>query len=140
ENQSIEALARLSPVFDRKFGTVTAGNSSQITDGGAAALVMSAGAAKARGYSPLGKIRGFAFCALEPERMGLGPAVAVPLALKRAGIEWKDIGLAEINEAFAAQVLACARVFPSAAWHAKYAPGGPIGELDWDSTNVNGAA
>jgi acetyl-CoA acetyltransferase family protein len=140
ENQTIEALAKLRPFFDRKFGTVTAGNSSQITDGGAATLVMSASAAKARGYKPLGKIRGFAFCGLEPERMGLGPAVATPLALKRAGIEWKDIGLVEINEAFAAQVLACARVFPSAAWHAKYGTGGPIGDIDWDRTNVNGGA
>ena len=140
ENQTIEALAKLRPFFDRRFGTVTAGNSSQITDGGAATLVMSASAAKARGYKPLGKIRGFAFCALEPERMGLGPAVATPLALKKAGVEWNDIGLVEINEAFAAQVLACARVFPSAAWHSKYATGGPIGEIDWDRTNVNGGA
>ncbi len=140
ENQTLEALGKLRPFFDRKFGTVTAGNSSQITDGGAATLVMSASAAKAHGYKPLAKIRGFAFCALEPERMGLGPAVATPLALKKAGIEWKDIGLFEINEAFAAQVLANARVFPSAAWHAKYATGGPIGEIDWDRTNVNGGA
>jgi len=140
ENQTLEALGKLRPFFDRKFGTVTAGNSSQITDGGAATLVMSASAAKAQGYKPLAKIRGFAFCALEPERMGLGPAVATPLALKKAGIEWKDIGLFEINEAFAAQVLANARVFPSAAWHAKYATGGPIGEIDWDKTNVNGGA
>ena len=140
ENQTLEALGKLRPFFDRKFGTVTAGNSSQITDGGAATLVMSASAAKAHGYKPLAKIRGFAFCSLEPERMGLGPAVATPLALKKAGIEWKDIGLVEINEAFAAQVLANAKVFPSAAWHAKYATGGPIGEIDWDKTNVNGGA
>ncbi len=140
ENQTLEALAKLKPYFDKKFGTVTAGNSSQITDGGAATLVMSASAAKAKGYAPLGRIRGLAFCALEPERMGLGPAVATPIALKRAGIEWKDIGLVEINEAFAAQVLACARVFPSAAWHAKYRTGGPIGEIDWERTNVNGGA
>jgi acetyl-CoA acyltransferase len=140
ENQSLEALAKLKPYFDRKFGTVTAGNSSQITDGGAAVLVMSASAAKARGYRPLGKIRGFAFCALEPERMGLGPAVATPLALKNAGLAWKDIGLVEINEAFASQVLACTRVFPSASWHAKYGTGGPIGEIDWERTNVNGGA
>jgi len=140
ENQTMEALAKLKPYFDRRFGTVTAGNSSQITDGGAAVLVMSASAARSRGYAPLGRIRGFAFCALEPERMGLGPAVAVPLALKRAGVEWKDVGLFEINEAFAAQVLACAKVFPSAAWHAKYGTGGPIGEIDWEKTNVNGGA
>ncbi len=140
EKQTLEALANLRPFFDRTFGTVTAGNSSQITDGAAATLVMSAGAAKAHGYKPLGKIRGFAFCSLEPERMGLGPAVATPLALKRAGLSWKDIGLVEFNEAFAAQVLANARVFPSAAWHAKYRTGGPIGEIDWEKTNVNGGA
>jgi len=140
ENQTLEALAKLPPLFDRRFGTVTAGNSSQITDGGAATLILSAGAAKARGYRPLGKIRGFAFCSLEPERMGLGPAVAVPLALKRAGLAWRDIGLVEFNEAFAAQVLANARVFPWASWHAKYGTGGPIGEIDWERTNVNGGA
>jgi acetyl-CoA acyltransferase len=140
ENQTLEALGKLKPYFDRRFGTVTAGNSSQITDGGAASLVMSAAEAKSGGYSPLGKIRGFAFCALEPERMGLGPAVATPLALSRAGLSWNDIGLVEINEAFAAQVLACARVFPSAAWHARYGTGGPIGEMDWEKTNVNGGA
>jgi acetyl-CoA acetyltransferase family protein len=140
ENQTMEALAKLKPYFDRRFGTVTAGNSSQITDGGAAALVMSAQAAKARGYRPLGRIRGFAFSSLEPERMGLGPAVAVPLALERAGVAWKEIGLVEFNEAFAAQVLANARVFPSAAWHARYGTRGPVGEIDWEKTNVNGGA
>jgi acetyl-CoA acyltransferase len=140
ENQTMEALAKLKPYFDRRFGTVTAGNSSQITDGGAATLVMSAQAARARGYRPLGRIRGFAFASLEPERMGLGPAVAVPLALERAGVAWKDVGLVEFNEAFAAQVLANARVFPSAAWHARYGTRGPVGEIDWDRTNVNGGA
>jgi acetyl-CoA acyltransferase len=140
ENQTMEALAKLKPYFDRRFGTVTAGNSSQITDGGAAVLLMSASAARSHGYAPLGRIRGYAFCALEPERMGLGPAVAVPLALKRAGVAWRDVGLVEINEAFAAQVLACTRVFPSAAWHAKYHTDGPIGEIDWEKTNVNGGA
>ena len=140
ENQSMEALAKLKPYFDRKFGTVTAGNSSQITDGGAATLVMSGKAAAAHGLTPLGKIRGVAFVGLEPERMGLGPAVATPLALKRAGVSWKEIGLVEINEAFAAQCLAVARVFPSAEWHERYGTGGPIGEIDWDRTNVNGGA
>ncbi len=140
ENQTAEALAKLKPYFDRRFGTVTAGNSSQITDGGAATLLTSAAAAKSRGLRPLAKIRGFAFAALEPERMGLGPAVAVPIALERAGVAWKDIGLVEFNEAFAAQVLANARVFPSAAWHAKYGTKGPIGEIDWEKTNVNGGA
>ncbi len=140
ENQSLEALAKLKPYFDRRFGTVTAGNSSQITDGGAATLVMSAKAASAHGFRPLGKVRGFAFVGIEPERMGLGPAVATPLALKRAGVSWEEIGLVEINEAFAAQCLAVAKVFPSAEWHARYGTGGPIGEIDWEKTNVNGGA
>jgi acetyl-CoA acyltransferase len=140
ENQTIEALAKLRPYFDPKFGTVTAGNSSQITDGGAATLVMSSEAAAAHGYRPLGKVRGFAFVGVEPERMGLGPAVATPLALKRARVAWKDIGLVELNEAFAAQCLAVARVFPSREWHEQYGTGGPIGEIDWEKTNVNGGA
>jgi len=140
ENQTLEALAKLKPYFDRKFGTVTAGNSSQITDGGAATLLMSAGTARDRGYRPLGKIRGIAFAGVDPERMGLGPAVATPLALKRAGLQWKDIGLVELNEAFAAQCLAVAKVFPSRDWHARYDTGGPIGEIDWEKTNVNGGA
>jgi len=140
ENQTMEALGKLKPYFDRKFGTVTAGNSSQITDGGAATLIMSAKAALERRYRPLGKIRGFAFAGVDPERMGLGPAAATPLALKRAGIAWEDIGLVEINEAFAAQCLAVARVFPSAEWHERHGTGGPIGEIDWEKTNVNGGA
>lgn len=140
ENQTMEALGKLKPYFDRKFGTVTAGNSSQITDGGAATLVMSLKAARERGYRPLGKIRGFAFAGVDPERMGLGPAAATPLALKRAGIAWNDIGLVELNEAFAAQCLAVARVFPSAEWHERQGTGGPIGEIDWEKTNVNGGA
>jgi acetyl-CoA acetyltransferase family protein len=140
ENQTMEALGKLKPYFDRRFGTVTAGNSSQITDGGAATLIMSAKAALERRYRPLGKIRGFAFAGVDPERMGLGPAAATPLALKRAGIAWEDIGLVEINEAFAAQCLAVARVFPSPEWHERQGTGGPIGEIDWEKTNVNGGA
>ncbi|MDQ5858095.1 MAG: thiolase family protein, partial [Acidobacteriota bacterium] len=140
ENQTMEALGKLKPYFDRKFGTVTAGNSSQITDGGAATLIMSAKAALERRFRPLGKIRGFAFAGVDPERMGLGPAAATPLALKRAGLSWEDIGLVELNEAFAAQCLAVARVFPSAEWHERHGTGGPIGEIDWEKTNVNGGA
>ena len=140
ENQTMEALAKLRPYFDAKFGTVTAGNSSQITDGGAATLVMSGAAASAHGFRPLGKVRGFAFVGVEPERMGLGPAAATPLALKRAGVAWEDIGLVEMNEAFAAQCLAVARVFPSKEWHERYGTGGPVGEIDWERTNVNGGA
>lgn len=140
ENQSLEALAKLKPVFDRKFGTVTAGNSSQITDGGAAALVLSGEAALGLGLKPLGRILSFAFAGTDPRRMGLGPAVATPVALKRAGVAWRDIGLVELNEAFAAQVLACAKAWNSARWATANDLEGPIGELDFDRTNVNGGA
>src|SRR5262249_48887402 len=85
ENQSMEALAKLKPYFDQRFGTVTAGNSSQITDGGAAVLLMSASAARSRGYAPLRENRGYAVCAPQPERMGLRPPVAVAPPRQRAG-------------------------------------------------------
>ncbi len=130
EHQTLDALAKLRPYFDRRFGSVTAGNASQITDGGAAVLVMAAPKAAALGYRPLGKVRAFAFAGVDPARMGLGPAVATPLALQKAGVAWHDIELCEINEAFAAQVLANARLWPNAVG----------GELDWDRTNVNGGA
>jgi len=139
ENQSMEALAKLRPYFDRKFGTVTAGNSSQITDGGAAVLVMAKDAARGFGLKPLGYVRAFGFAGTDPARMGLGPAVATPIALRRAGLTWKDIGLVELNEAFAAQVLACEKVWDSSEW-ARQHGGEPIGELDFDRTNVNGGA
>ena len=139
EKQTMEALAKLKPYFDRKFGTVTAGNSSQITDGGAAVLVASLEAARGFGLKPLGYVRSFGFAGTDPARMGLGPALAVPVALKRAGISWKDVGLVELNEAFAAQVLACARVWGSPEWHAEHGSE-PIGEIDFDRTNVNGGA
>jgi acetyl-CoA acyltransferase len=140
ENQTLEALARLKPIFDRKFGTVTAGNSSQITDGGAAVLLMSGDAARGVGLQPLGRVLSFAFAGTDPRRMGMGPAAAAPIALKRAGVSWRDIGLVELNEAFAAQVLACAAAWNSAEWAARNDLEGPIGELDLDRTNVNGGA
>jgi len=139
ENQSLEALAKLKPYFDRRFGTVTAGNSSQITDGGAAVIVTSKDAARGFGLKPLGYVRSYGFAGTDPARMGLGPAVAVPIALKRAGLDWSDIGLVELNEAFAAQVLACAKVWGSADWARKH-DAEPMGDLDFERTNVNGGA
>jgi len=139
ENQTMEALAKLKPYFDRKFGTVTAGNSSQITDGGAAVVVASLEAARGYGVRPLGYVRGFGFAGTDPARMGLGPALATPIALKRAGLAWEDVGLVELNEAFAAQVLACARVWNSAEWATRHGST-RIGELDLERTNVNGGA
>jgi len=139
ENQTMEALGKLRPYFDRKFGTVTAGNSSQITDGGAAVIVASVEAARGYGLKPLGYVRSFGFAGIDPARMGLGPALATPVALKRAGLSWNEIGLVELNEAFAAQVLACARVWDSAEWAARHGSE-RIGELDFERTNVNGGA
>ncbi|MDZ7344025.1 MAG: thiolase family protein [candidate division KSB1 bacterium] len=141
KNQTIEALAKLKPVFDRYFGTVTPGNSSQITDGAAAVLMMSAEKAKALGYEPLGYIRSYAFAGLDPARMGLGPSLATPKALRLAGAAFKDIQLIEINEAFAAQVIANEMVFRDAKLSQKWlGREEPIGEIDRDLLNVNGGA
>jgi acetyl-CoA acyltransferase len=140
ENQTIEALAKLKPYFDRKFGTVTAGNSSQITDGAAAVLLTSEDAARGLGLKPLGRILSFGFAGLDPARMGLGPVFATPIALKRAGVDWKDIGLVEINEAFAAQALACEKAWSSPSFAKENGFDRPIGDFDWDKANVNGGA
>ncbi|NUM80130.1 thiolase family protein [bacterium] len=141
KNQSMEALAKLRPVFDRRFGTVTAGNSSQITDGAAFVLVMSEEKAKALDCNILGYIRGFGFAGLDPERMGLGPVFSTPIALKRAGLTMKDIQLIEMNEAFAAQVIANERCFASKKFaNEKLDLPEPLGEIDRARLNVNGGA
>jgi acetyl-CoA acyltransferase len=101
---SLEALASLRPVFHAK-GTVTAGNSSQTSDGAAALVLMTRERAKAMGLSPLGVFRGFAVAGVPPELMGIGPAYAVPKLLKRTGLSLGEIGLIELNEAFASQSL-----------------------------------
>jgi acetyl-CoA acyltransferase len=103
---TLEKLASLKPVFDRKHGSVTAGNASPLTDGASALVLMSEERARADGLQPLGRVRGYAFTALDPAAQLLqGPAYAAPLALERAGIEMKDIELMEMHEAFASQVL-----------------------------------
>jgi acetyl-CoA acyltransferase len=102
---SLEALLALKPAFQAK-GTVTAGNSSQMSDGAAAAVVMSAERAKAVGLKPLARYVSFATAGYKPEEMGLGPVFAIPKALKMAGLKLSDIDLIELNEAFAAQSLA----------------------------------
>lgn len=98
------------PAIFKEQGTVTPGNSCFNADGASALLLMSRDKAKALGYTPLAKIRAYAFAGLEPERMGLGPTLSVPIALKRAGLAMKDIQLIELNEAFAATYLACEKV------------------------------
>jgi acetyl-CoA acyltransferase len=103
---SAEKLAALKPVFDRRYGTVTPGNASPLTDGASAVLLMSEEKAKALGYIPLGFIRSYAYSALSPsDQLLQGPVFAAPVALARAGLTMKDIGLLDMHEAFAAQVL-----------------------------------
>ncbi|MCG3146595.1 MAG: putative acetyl-CoA acyltransferase [Verrucomicrobiae bacterium] len=110
ENPTLEALTKLAPVFERNNSTVTAGNASQLTDGAVALLVMSEARARQLGHKPLGYLRAYAYTGVEPQRMGIGPAYAIPAALTRAGLKLADLDLVEINEAFAVQVLACAAV------------------------------
>ncbi len=141
KGQSVEKLAKLRPFFDRKFGTITVGNACPITDGAAMLLMMEEGKAKSLGYKPLARIKGYAFAGLEPERMGLGPVYSTPIALKRAGLEFKDMDLIELNEAFAAQVLACNKAFASDEFcQKKLGLSKAIGEVDPSKLNVNGGA
>ncbi len=139
--QSMEQLAKLKPYFDRKYGTITVANACPLTDGAAMVLMMSRAKAKSLGYKPIAKIRSYAYAGLEPERMGLGPALASPLALKRAGLQMKDMGLVELNEAFAAQVIACQKAFDSAEFaKERLGLGQKIGGFDPAIMNVNGGA
>jgi acetyl-CoA C-acetyltransferase len=120
---SLEKLAKLRPVF-REGGTVTAGNSSQMSDGAAACVVMSAERARELGLKPMGRIRAHAFVGVDPAKMGIGPAHALPLAAKKAGVALSDLDVIEVNEAFAGQYLAVEK---------------ELG-LDRDKVNVNGGA
>ena len=140
-DSSLEALAQLKPVFDRRYGSVTAGNASPLTDGAAAVLLMSEDKARALGYRPLAAIRSYAVAAVDPGwQLLMGPAYAVPRALDRAGISWKDLGLVEIHEAFAAQVLSNVQAWGSRAWAEKLGRSAPVGEVDWSRTNVMGGS
>lgn len=141
ESQTMEALAKLKPFFDKMTGTITAGNSCPITDGAAMLLMMSREKAQSLGYKPIAKIRGYGFAGLEPERMGLGPAYSTPVALKRAGLTMKDIGLVELNEAFAAQVMACQKAMDSDQFaQTKLGLSSKVGTIDDSILNVNGGA
>ncbi len=141
ENQTLEALTKLKPIFDRKSGTVTAGNSSQITDGACALLLMDAEKARAMGYEALGYLRDYLYAGLEPSQMGLGPVFAIDKLLRKNSLTLKDMQLVEINEAFAVQVLACLEALGSAAFAKEHAlAGAPMGEIDPEILNVNGGA
>jgi acetyl-CoA C-acetyltransferase/acetyl-CoA acyltransferase len=141
EHQTPEALAKLKPIFDRKFGTVTAGNSSQITDGAVALVLASGERARALGLPVMGKIRSWAFAGCDPERMGLGPVLASPIALRRAGgLTMSRMERVEINEAFAAQVLSCLKAFDSRSFCEDNLGTAPVGAPALDRVNVNGGA
>jgi acetyl-CoA acyltransferase len=138
---SLDALAKLPAVFDRKYGSVSAGNASPLTDGAAAVLLMREDRARALGYAPLGYVRSYAYAALDPgEQLLQGPALAMPVALARAGLSARDIDLVEIHEAFAAQVLSNLKAFASPAWAERAGFAEPVGELDRDRINVMGGS
>ncbi len=138
---SLEALGKLQPVFDRAHGSVTAGNSSPLTDGAAALVVMREDRAKALGLKPLGALRAFAYAATDPaDQLLQGPAYAAPLVLDRAGMSLKDIDLVEMHEAFAAQVASNLQAFASPEFARKLGRSAPLGEVDPARLNVHGGS
>lgn len=142
KTQTMEALAKLKPYFDRKFGTVTVGNACPITDGAAMTIIANEEGLKKLGNpQPLAKITGYGFAGLDPERMGLGPVYSSHKVMQMAGRKLSDFGVVELNEAFAAQVLSCLRAFDSDTFckeqlglSAKY------GTIDPEILNPNGGA
>ena len=138
---SIEQLRALKPVFDRRYGSVTAGNSSPLTDGASAVLLMSEEKAHVLGYKPLAYLRSYAYAALDPgEQLLMGPVLAAPVALERAGLKLKDMDLVEMHEAFAAQVLCNLRGLESKAWAERAGYAKPVGEVDRSRLNVMGGS
>jgi acetyl-CoA acyltransferase len=127
---SLEQMGKLKPVFDRRYGSVTAANSSPLTDGASAVLLVSDSAARALGYTPLAYVRSYAVAAVDPGWQLLqAPIFAVPKALERAGIQWKDLGVIEVHEAFAAQVLSNLQGWEALGW-----------EINEDIINVMGGS
>jgi acetyl-CoA acyltransferase len=138
---SIERLRQLKPVFDRRYGSVTAGNASPLTDGASAVLLMSEERAATLGYEPLAYIRSYAYAALDPgEQLLMGPVLAAPLALQRAGLSLGDMDLVEMHEAFAAQVLSNLAGFESREWAERAGFSQPVGEVDRARLNVMGGS
>ncbi|MBL8961428.1 MAG: acetyl-CoA C-acyltransferase FadI [Gemmatimonadetes bacterium] len=141
EDTSLEQLASLKPAFDRRYGSVTAGNASPLTDGAACVLLMSEDRAKAAGYTPLAYIRSYAYAAVDPaDQLLMAPVLAAPLALRRAGLSLADIDLVEMHEAFAAQVLCNLKGLASREWAAKAGFTQPVGEVDRARLNVLGGS
>ena len=142
KESQLEGYAKLKPAFDRKHGTVTAGNSSPLTDGASALLLMREDKAKAHGFDVLGFIRSYAFAALDPAgQLLMGPSYASPIALDRAGIKVSDLDLIDMHEAFAAQILSNTQAFESKEWSEKnLGRSEKIGDIDWDKFNVTGGS
>jgi acetyl-CoA acyltransferase len=141
-DSSMEQLANLKPVFDREYGSVTAGNSSPLTDGASAVLLMSEERAKAEGRKPIAFIRSWAYSALDPsDQLLQGPAFAAPRALDRAGLKLSDMGRVEMHEAFAAQVLSNLQAFASASFaRERLSRSEPLGEVDPTILNLYGGS
>lgn len=142
KDTSLEALAALPPAFDRRFGTVTAGNSSPLTDGAAAVLLMSEERATSEGREPLAYLRSWAVAAVDPGgQLLMGPALAIPRALDRAGIRLADLDLVEMHEAFAAQVASNLQALASKAWASRtLGLDAAVGEIAPERLNVNGGS
>lgn len=141
-NSELAGYAKLRPVFDRQHGSVTAANSTALTDGASAILLMTESKAKALGYEPLGYIRSYGFSAIDVwEDMLMGPSYSTPIALERAGMELKDLDLIEMHEAFAAQALANMKMFASDKFaKEKLGRSKAIGDIDMTKFNVNGGS
>jgi len=139
---TLDALGQLKPVFDKRYGTITAGNSSPLTDGAAALILMSEEKARALGLTPLGYIRSYAYAATDPgDQLLQGPAYAAPVALDRAGLKLGDMDIVEMHEAFAAQVLSNLQAFASRKFaEEKLGRAHPLGEIDPARLNVNGGS
>lgn len=141
EDTSIDRLAALRPVFDKRYGSVTAGNASPLTDGAGAVLLMSEEKAAALGYAPIAVIRAYAYAALDPgEQLLMAPVLAAPVALHRAGLTLRDIDLVEMHEAFAAQILSNLRGLESQAWAERAGFSSPVGTVDRARLNVMGGS
>jgi acetyl-CoA C-acetyltransferase len=140
-DSTVENLAKLKPFFDRKYGNVTAGNSSQVTDGGAWVVLASERAVEAHGLTPIGRIVDSQWAGLDPAQMGLGPVYAATPLLLRNGLDLGDIDAFEINEAFAAQVIACLRAWQDPEFcRTELGLAEAVGAVDEDKLNVDGGA
>lgn len=140
-SQSLEALQKLPPYFDRKNGTVTVGNSCPLTDGACMMVLTTESEAKKRGLTPMGYIRDFAYMGLQPSRMGLGPVYATSRLLDQTGLKMTDFDLIELNEAFAVQVLANVDAFESASFAKTYlGKEQALGKINMDRLNSQGGA